>query len=832
MVNRPTRLFCSTISEISDSNANGESTPYDKVDTCYSGRGLKAFVSYPYQAQSNASQVCSGLGDSYVYDAFNRPSSIIRSDGSSVTTTYSGADSSVTDEGNGTRSIQRVSQLDALGRLIAACEMTSQTLQFGLTPTPASQCNSLFTGAGFATTYQYDALNNLLSVAQGGLNSRRFNYDSLSHLLTATNPESGTICYGTWTAGYGSTCASGYDADGRLTARTMLAPNQTGTNTVKTTYGYDALGRLLSKTYLDGSTPAAYYNYDETSAFAQSSLTNTIGRLSSEGTSNGSWLNSAVYSYDNMGRPVLAVQDVPTTYSLAYQYNLVGEPTAFGNGVGVTFQSSYNVGGRLTSLTSSLSDSSHPASLVSGITYSPWGGPFGATLGNGVTEVRQYYPRGWLQSLTDTGMIATVGAPGSGAITISGQEGSNSQGSATVTITGSERYQTQPATQSKGTITVTGQETCTSNGNIIGDARCFWDTGSLDVTVNGYDKTVQYGQNSSVTSLALAIATAFTIDLNSPATATSAAGNVYFTSRASGSNTNYQIVGSNNSGTTDFSFKTSPVNMSGGQDAVNIYDAGTVNLTVGSYPASASFDNNTNNTTAKVAAALAASLNGSTIVSASASGAAVTITSRSFGANTNYSLSASSSSSQGFSPPSFGVSTPGSLAGGTGPAGSGKIFDAGTVSVTVNNYQAQVSYGQYSSPTSIASALASAISNSPDVSATSNGTTTTITARQNGTNTDYAVSESVSSGNGFSPPSFSLTSLAALTGGKNNGSSPGTIYSLSLTYALNGDVQSANDLANGSWKYVYDDMNRLITSTCLSGCSASYSYGYDRFGKR
>jgi RHS repeat-associated protein len=821
--------------EISDSKANGETNgPYDKVDTCYNDRGQKSFVSYPYQSQYNSAQRCSGLGDSYSYDALGRVMSVAHSDGTAVTSTYSGAATSVSDEGNGTRSVQKISQTDALGRLISACEMTGQALQFGLTPNPAPQCNSFISGSGFPTTYQYDALGDLLNVSQGGLNARTFSYDSLSRLLTASNPESGTICYGTWSGGYGTTCTSGYDAAGRLTKRTMLKPNQTGTATLTTTYQYDALGRLLSKTYSDGVTPGAYYYYDQVSAFGQGSLTYTTGRLSSEETNNGSSINSSVYSYDRMGRTTTDVQNVPTAYTQNYGYNLIGEPTSISNGLGVTFTPSYNTGTRLQSYGSSWSDSSHPASMASNISYSAWGSPVSTTFGNGVSESRTYYPRGWLQTLTETGMIYSAGTAGSGSITVSGGEGSNAQGSAVVTITGSEQNRlSQPATQSQGHMTITGSEHCTSSGN----SPCLWDTGTVDVWVNGYDKSVQYGHLSTAGNLASALASLFQNDPNSPVTATSGGGTIYFMSRAYGSGTNYQIVGQVTSDTNDFSFLASPVNMTGGQDAVYVYDAGTVNLTVGSYPASASFDNNTNNSATRVASALAASLNGSTIVTATASGANVTITSKAYGANADYALTPSSSSSQGFNPPSFGVSTPGALSGGRDPAGSQQVYDAGTASVTVNNYPAQASYGQSSTPTNVASGLASAISNSPNVTASNNGSSTiTITARTSGSNTNYAVSESLTSGDGFSPPSFALGSLGALSGGSDPGNNPGTIYSLSLGYAPNGDVQSANDSANGNWTYVYDDMNRLITSTCGSGCTGSYGYGYayayDRFGNR
>jgi RHS repeat-associated protein len=59
----------------------------------------------------------------------------------------------------------------------------------------------------------------------------------------------------------------------------------------------------------------------------------------------------------------------------------------------------------------------------------------------------------------------------------------------------------------------------------------------------------------------------------------------------------------------------------------------------------------------------------------------------------------------------------------------------------------------------------------------------------------------------------------------------GSAYSLSMSYAPNGDVLTANDSANGNWTYTYDDFNRLVASSQNSGQNA-YSYGYDRFGNR
>ena len=121
------------------------------------------------------------------YDGLGRITQVTNPDGSTVLTTYTGRAAQISDEGNGTKRVQRITQSDALGRLTSVCEVTSTTLT-GITPTPAA-CGQDISATGFLTTYQYDALNNLLQVNQGGLNTRTFTYDSLSRLTNASNLE-------------------------------------------------------------------------------------------------------------------------------------------------------------------------------------------------------------------------------------------------------------------------------------------------------------------------------------------------------------------------------------------------------------------------------------------------------------------------------------------------------------------------------------------------------------------------------------------------------------------------------------------------------------------
>lgn len=58
----------------------------------------------------------------------------------------------------------------------------------------------------------------------------------------------------------------------------------------------------------------------------------------------------------------------------------------------------------------------------------------------------------------------------------------------------------------------------------------------------------------------------------------------------------------------------------------------------------------------------------------------------------------------------------------------------------------------------------------------------------------------------------------------------GSVYNIStITYSENSDILTANDSVNGNWTYVYDDFNRLASS---SKTGVTYTYVYDRFGNR
>jgi len=203
-------------------------------------------------------------------------------------------------------------------------------------------------------------------------------------LRSASNPESGTTTYG-------------YDNDGNLVSMTAHEENQTGTATVATTYTYDNLNRLTGKSYSDGVTPSACFQYD------QSSSTREIGRLTTEWTQTGTCSSSPPSSgvltqrtfaaYDPLGR-VTADEQCATlgncgsgVYTLNYGYDQAGDITSFNNGLTgssyLSFTSQYNTAGRLAQVNGPQSPGGQYTSLFVANGYTPAGALSNAQIGVG-----------------------------------------------------------------------------------------------------------------------------------------------------------------------------------------------------------------------------------------------------------------------------------------------------------------------------------------------------------------------------------------------------------------------------------------------------------------
>ncbi len=370
-----TKLITSSISEISTATVDGlgrlsqtqlNSDPSGTTYalTNYDALGRKSQVYNPTRCSSittNCSNETTWGVSTYNYDALNRVTSVTEQDGSVAKTGYDQTRSpntmvcsTTTDEAGKARQ----SCMDGLGRMTGVWEDPS--------------------GLNYETDYAYDALNNLLSVTQKGTNPatprpRSFQYDSLSHLASASNPESGSISYA-------------YDADGNVITKTAPLPNQTGASTVTTIYSYDKLNRLTAKSYKDGTINDPYtlpvqFGYD---AVALTGCTTTppsdadtypVGQRTAmcDGSGATSW------KHDQMGR-VLQERRTIGSATGDYEndaYNLAGQPTSVTSlGYSVTY--TYGSAGRALTATNYTGGTNK---FVSAAAYAPPGELTAMTLG-------------------------------------------------------------------------------------------------------------------------------------------------------------------------------------------------------------------------------------------------------------------------------------------------------------------------------------------------------------------------------------------------------------------------------------------------------------------
>src|SRR5208283_4934841 len=190
------------------------STGYHYANTTYNNLGYIHSVTNPFFTTSDPTY---GL-TYYAYDTLGRVTKITNPDSTFRSLTYSGRATESVDESG----VTKIGQIDGLGRMASVCQVTS-TIQANRTA--PSACDQDIAGTGFLASYGYDALGDLTSVSQSG-QSRSFQFDGLSRLTQAINPESGTVNYT-------------YDASGQqgdLYTRVAPQANQTGSATTTTTF--------------------------------------------------------------------------------------------------------------------------------------------------------------------------------------------------------------------------------------------------------------------------------------------------------------------------------------------------------------------------------------------------------------------------------------------------------------------------------------------------------------------------------------------------------------------------------------------------------------------
>ena len=342
-----------------------------KVSTIYDAMGRTSQTSNPYRPSQGETALYTTTG----YDLAGRVISVTTPDSAVVNTAYSGNQVLVTDQAGK----QRMSQTNALGQLTDVWEITAAD--------PSTVAVS-FPGhtevtAGYHTSYGYtDTLDDLTSVTQvsaQATQTRSFSYDSLKRLISATNPENGTISYQ-------------YDDNGNLTQKVdpRLLPNSS--THLTSTIAYDALNRVTSKSYNDGTPTATYYYDGQTLPSGAPTFTHgyATGRLVGITYGSSTSATGTYQGYDAEGRINQSYQvtndgQTNQTYSMpSYGYDLAGELTSEQYPSGRVISTSYDGAGRVSGVTGEKGTTS--TTYASQISYTSHEAIASMQLGNNLWE--------------------------------------------------------------------------------------------------------------------------------------------------------------------------------------------------------------------------------------------------------------------------------------------------------------------------------------------------------------------------------------------------------------------------------------------------------------
>jgi RHS repeat-associated protein len=366
--------------------ANGQTNgPWYQNDTCYDTTGRPNFNSYQYQGNGwTTPKVCSVSGDASSYDALSRVNLVTHADNTAINYSYKGRAQKTTDE----YGVSRISQVDALGRPTAICEVSSSTFE----QDSPSACPVDLAANGFGTVYAYSLANHSTTITQG-VQTRFFQTDFLGRKTQTQEPESGITNY-----------RYTYNSTGLQVTRTRPQANQPNPLILTTTtYQYDVLERILSATYTDGTPPKSYAYDTNAWNWTDFTPTNLKGRLYLA--YNSSAPAATVYSYDAIGRINQMDECLPsgcgtTAYNkhLSYSYDWTGNLISETDDANGTITYPRSPAGEITSVTNqtyNLIGGAGPAALVS----NKQNGPFGTTVmayGNGLNSPYSYDSNGHL----------------------------------------------------------------------------------------------------------------------------------------------------------------------------------------------------------------------------------------------------------------------------------------------------------------------------------------------------------------------------------------------------------------------------------------------------
>jgi len=772
-----------------------------EADTTYDSMGRVSSVTTPHCYTSDST-----YGSTvYSYDGLGRKiQTQTLPDLATSTITYGGRATETTDPFNGTTSVQHIQQVNGLGQLTNVCEATSAT--FG-SQSPAA-CGLDISGTGYLTAYTYDPLGDLLTVNQSGL-GRTFDYDALSRLVCASNPENSTASCplnSTPMSPSASPVAGTnwytYSNAGSACSQDPSAPcTRTDARNIVTYYRYDNMARLLAK-YYSTSDLASCYQYDH--ALSGYTDSNPWGQLTAEWqqascplTRTSPYVTSISSSavairirsnHDAMGRVLQDQQCLTATGcsstvgKFVYSYNLAGAQVQSNNGIAASTVA-WSLPGSYSTNTTGIS----APSITWASTYDQMGHMLKTWVQDQPTAT--VFPSS--SYLSGPTLLNATGYDPFGHLT--GAQIGLTAGSSTPAVTLSRQY--DPRGRENLELDM-GNNTSNSSTNGVGA-----------VAISGSEQGPAYPASSYP-------------------------------------HTTVTVSGSERQTTTDpcqpcYQYGCPPCPQT-------VYDYGTVTLTVNGTAVSAYY--NYGWTSSGVASALASAINGTVSgVVVTSSGSTITIRSTQSGTAKNGTGSISATSHTSSSLPdfvgasSFPISVSSStLAGGYNTTPS--VYDSGTISVTINGNVASVPFNRSSTPQSIASALNTAIQNAASyyVTAKLDGDSSVLVSNVAGSYGDWQITSSVTYDNSdFTTPSF-LVTTGAMAEGISAASGQSLAYYYYVPeggYAPNGNILIHSDYVMGDWYFTYDSLDRIASATPDVSAPTKYlnkylCWTYDVYGNR
>lgn len=369
------------------------------------------------------------------------------------------------------------------GRVMSVRNKTLASVALGLAMITGAS-SVIAQTANTKMTYTYDALDRLSQVTDpSGLNTT-FQYDGLSDPTSVTSPDTGVK-------------ASTFDAAGNV-----LTGTDANGNTVA--YTYDAQNRRLTATYTDSSKNITY-TYDESNSATGCATSYPIGHLTRI-TENAV---TTVFCYNAQGYVIQKSQTINGhTDVTSYSRSPGGRILSITHPSGDQVIYAYDTDGHVNGVTATTANGT--TTLVSNVSYLPFGPVSSYTLGNGQTITRTYDANYRLTDLVSPAFTLHVARDVMGDVTAIG----NSAGANPA----AETYSYDPLYRLTAITEADGSTLESVTYNQTGDR--------LSKTGSGL-ATGAYSYNANTHQLIATGNAARTVDANGNTTAISQAGNTY-----------------------------------------------------------------------------------------------------------------------------------------------------------------------------------------------------------------------------------------------------------------------------------------------------------------